>query len=413
MRISKIVAAICLFASFPVYADLTDGLVAHWTFDEPNGNTVYDSAGTNNGTLQGSTSRVAGRIGDYALNFNNQKYDYVRGSNSPFGFENTTFTVCAWFNTSSHIIVASEGGYLHGGWILSVQDGKIHTETREGSINAYDAYYAWSAGTQIYNDGAWHQVIAIFTTSTTSANGNSSKVYVDGLQIDLDEHKVYRYSPSSDNWTIGGWGGGGFLLANHRGMLDDVRIYNRALTDEEVMNLYLEAFPIPVPVDIKPANCPNPLNLASRGVLSVAILGSADFDVNSIDIASIRLAGVAPVRSSFEDVAASVNDTNECACTDAGPDGFTDLVLKFKTTEIARQIIQAVSEPEKKEIISLPLEGSLLNGRPIKGSDCVTIVGNIPAELLAAAADLDKNGIVDINDLALISQYWLEEAYIE
>ena len=54
---------------------------------------------------------------------------------------------------------------------------------------------------------------------------------------------------------------------------------------------------VSVDVDIKPGSCPNPLNVASKGVLPVAILGSGDFDVTDIDIAPTRLAGVAPKRT--------------------------------------------------------------------------------------------------------------------
>ena len=43
---------------------------------------------------------------------------------------------------------------------------------------------------------------------------------------------------------------------------------------------------IPVPVDIKPGSCPNPLNVKSRGILPAAILGSADFDIEQIDTAT-------------------------------------------------------------------------------------------------------------------------------
>ncbi|MHC4736596.1 MAG: right-handed parallel beta-helix repeat-containing protein [Planctomycetota bacterium] len=83
-------------------------------------------------------------------------------------------------------------------------------------------------------------------------------------------------------------------------------------------------------IDIKPGSCPNPLNVKSLGVLPVAVLGSEDFDVSSIDVASIRLAGVAPIRSSYEDVATPVSDSNECECSTEGPDGFPDLTLKFE-----------------------------------------------------------------------------------
>lgn len=49
---------------------------------------------------------------------------------------------------------------------------------------------------------------------------------------------------------------------------------------------------IDIGIDIKPGSCPNPVNIKSKGVFPVAILGTEDFDVDTIDIASIRLAGV-------------------------------------------------------------------------------------------------------------------------
>ena len=57
---------------------------------------------------------------------------------------------------------------------------------------------------------------------------------------------------------------------------------------------------IEVYVDIKPGGCPNSLNLGSRGVLPVAILGTDTFDVVDVDISTVRLVGVVPLRSSFE-----------------------------------------------------------------------------------------------------------------
>jgi hypothetical protein len=50
-----------------------------------------------------------------------------------------------------------------------------------------------------------------------------------------------------------------------------------------------------VPINIKPGSCPNPLNVKNKGVLPVAILGMEEFDVPMIDVASIRLEGVAPM----------------------------------------------------------------------------------------------------------------------
>jgi hypothetical protein len=142
-----------------------------------------------------------------------------------------------------------------------------------------------------------------------------------------------------------------------------------------------------VAIDIKPQSCPNPLNVKVKGsnlissagrgpasgmngVLPVAILGTADFDVTEIDISSVVLEGIAPIRSNTEDVAAPMpDDAGECECTTAGPDSHLDLTLKFLRSEIAATLGPVGDGDE----IPLTLTGNLLDGTPIEGSDCVII----------------------------------------
>lgn len=132
---------------------------------------------------------------------------------------------------------------------------------------------------------------------------------------------------------------------------------------------------IAVALDIKPGSCPNPLNLKSRGVLPAAILGTAGFNVVTIDPATIRLEGVAPIRWSLEDVAAPfAGDPASCSdCTTAGRDGYPDLTLKFDTEAIATAL-GAVSD---RQCRVLRLTGNLrpqLGATPIAGRDVVTIL---------------------------------------
>jgi hypothetical protein len=125
-----------------------------------------------------------------------------------------------------------------------------------------------------------------------------------------------------------------------------------------------------VDVDIKPTSCPNPINPASRGVLPVAILGDETLDVNEIDVSSVQLEGVSPERSSVEDVAAPVGEiVEECDCTTDGPDGFDDLTLKFDT----QAIIAALGEITNGDVVTLTLTGTLLDGTPFQGLDCVIV----------------------------------------
>jgi hypothetical protein len=132
-----------------------------------------------------------------------------------------------------------------------------------------------------------------------------------------------------------------------------------------------------VAVDVKPGSCPNPLNFKSQGVLPIAILGTVDLDVATIDPVTIRLEGVMPLRSSFEDVAAPFEPLTgkahcELDCLDDGPDGWLDLTLKFKTQDI----VAALGEVGDDECRVLMLTGNLkeeFGSTPIEGEDVVVI----------------------------------------
>jgi len=127
---------------------------------------------------------------------------------------------------------------------------------------------------------------------------------------------------------------------------------------------------VEVALDIKPGSCPNPLNVKSKGVLPVAILGSEDFDVGMIDVATIRLEGVAPIRSNYEDVATPVIDGQECECTTEGPDGYLDLTLKFRTQDI----VDALGEVVNGKVFLLTLTGELSDETSIEGTDCIRVI---------------------------------------
>jgi len=135
---------------------------------------------------------------------------------------------------------------------------------------------------------------------------------------------------------------------------------------------------VPVAIDIKPGSCPNPFNLKSQGVLPVAILGTAEFDVATIDPASINLKigsqEVRPIRSSLEDVATPfTGEITSCeSCTESGPDGFPDLTLKFKTQAIVQAI--GVDNVNDGDCFILTLTGKLNDGTPIIGEDVLRIL---------------------------------------
>jgi hypothetical protein len=141
---------------------------------------------------------------------------------------------------------------------------------------------------------------------------------------------------------------------------------------------------VSVHFDVKPGSCPNPINPKSKGVLPAAILGSSDFDVTTIDPASVRLrlqgsdVTVAPIRWAVEDVAtpfASPDAKEDCFsdCNNMGPDGYLDLTLKFDTQEV----IAALGEFSAEACLVLEVVGNLedeQNGGTILGEDVVRML---------------------------------------
>ena len=128
------------------------------------------------------------------------------------------------------------------------------------------------------------------------------------------------------------------------------------LSDPVAVNLVpVGSATLTVAVDIKPGSMINPVNVKSNGVIPVVIPGSADLDVESIDVDSLRLAGVPPIRYKTGDM----------------EDGFKGLKLKFHTADI----VTALGEVTDREVIELELTGSLTDGTAITGTDQIMVLG--------------------------------------
>ena len=135
---------------------------------------------------------------------------------------------------------------------------------------------------------------------------------------------------------------------------------------------------ISVFVDIKPSSCPNPINTKSNGVLPVAVLGTEEFDVTTIDPSSIQIKldpeveGVSPLRWSYEDVATPF-EGELCDCHDLNGDGYMDLTLKFDTQDVVAMNLLTLGG----ETIPLTITGNLKEeegGTAIEGQDCVLVL---------------------------------------
>jgi len=246
---------------------------------------------------------------------------------------------------------------------------------------------------------------------------------IDGIDWQNEfEHVLVAQQLDDGSWPYTIWGDGDRILGTEWALL----------TLEKVA-------PPPIRyVDIKPGSWPNPINLASRGVLPVAICGTADFDVRTINVTTIKLSrqgvsvGVSPIRWAYEDVATPW--TGEPGGGHAlGGDGYLDLTLKFSTQEVTTTL---GLDAFLKQKIPLIITGNLnqaAGGTHFTGQDYVWIL-NLPGDAnddlvvniidvsmvsahwypgppigplgYGAASDLNGDGNVDILDIALISSQW-------
>jgi len=123
---------------------------------------------------------------------------------------------------------------------------------------------------------------------------------------------------------------------------------------------------ITVAMDIRPGNRRNRVNLRSKGLLPISILGSSEYDVAEIDVSSLRLAGeVAPSRWRLKQRAG----------------GQRDLKLKFSS----EALLDALGDLQPGETYEVWVTGRLHDGTRILGSDFILAVGR-PARKLSSVS---------------------------
>lgn len=129
-----------------------------------------------------------------------------------------------------------------------------------------------------------------------------------------------------------------------------------------------------VPFDIRPGSCPNPIKKNNTGVLPVAILGTSSFDVQHIDVSTVRINGLSPVHHSYSDVATPYYPISDKpllsgACTTLGADGYTDLTMRFNLGAF----ISTLGSVTKNQVIKIHITGKLLDGSDFIGEDNILI----------------------------------------
>jgi PKD repeat protein len=216
---------LCMVAN----ADLKDGLVAYYPF---NGNANDESGNANNGTVNGATLKPD-RLGNAnsAYSFDGVN-DYINiGNSNDFTFYQG-LTFATWIKIPTSL---DRDMYILNKWV-------DHWEDKSFAVgqNKKVGFYLWDIfsrevllSTKYIESNTWTHVVATY-------DGSTAKLYIDG-KYDSEKSVIGDVWNSTGNMFIGHNADRWDTYAPFSGSIDDIRIYNRALSASEIEQLYNRA----------------------------------------------------------------------------------------------------------------------------------------------------------------------------
>jgi len=208
------------------------GLVGSWHFSEGAGTTAYDTSGSaNHGTLTNGPTWTTSKEGETgkALSFDGVD-DYIEiPSSSSLSYLNPVISWSVWIKMPSLPTVETAtvlSRYIDGFSTQVRTSGEVYTEVY---INSGTEFYFDSNAT--LSPGIWHNL-------TTTFDSDTLKLYIDGnLDKSLSGAGATTFYEYNNLWRIGSRTTG---VRFFPGSIDEVRIYNRALSASEIEELYGE-----------------------------------------------------------------------------------------------------------------------------------------------------------------------------
>jgi hypothetical protein len=211
---------------------LPEGLIAHWPLDEGSGSLAADRSGNgHDGQVTGGTWITGARFGG---GLRLSAGDYVTVADFPP--PTPSWTVSAWIQMSAEqlamdndtwVAIVGAENFFAGGWQLNI-DNRL-------PVPRFDfAYWAPPLSAYVFAEcdciriGRWIHLAAVVDVAA-----NRVTLYVDGVVGD-EETRPSDIPPGDSTLYFGRWNMNGRQLAAD---LDDIAIWNRALTGSEVMAL--------------------------------------------------------------------------------------------------------------------------------------------------------------------------------
>ncbi|MBV6518478.1 MAG: hypothetical protein E3K33_00975 [Candidatus Brocadia sp.] len=223
-----------------LYNAFTDDLQARYALDEGAGTIAGDSSGNgNHGEVSGGAAWTTGQTG------NGLGFDGVDDSVTIPRINNDEVSVCAWFYKNANDTAQNDaifGGFRNSsdvqrreGFALRFPPGNPDTlqfllVTQDGS----GTRIMRTAQRNLINSvGSWHHVTGTYNKTT-----GEQKLYVDGALVNTQMHSAGNTIVPLNTYDVMGIGHLRVNGGHFNGVLDDIRLYRRALTDQEALDIY-------------------------------------------------------------------------------------------------------------------------------------------------------------------------------
>jgi hypothetical protein len=220
----------------------SNGLLANWKLDELSGSSAApDASGNgNNGTLVNvatSTAWQAGKVNNaLALDGVNDKVTFtdINGTDNA-----SQMTIAAWVKAStlgdSQILLSKFNGTNN--WVFGTSSGCGGQDDMEFYADASGGTYSCTTG-NFHQTGVWEHWAVVYD-GTQTGNANRVKIYYNGTSRSLTFNSTVPATTGSNSAAITlGQNPSGVLDSYFSGLADDIRIYNRPLSDGEISSLY-------------------------------------------------------------------------------------------------------------------------------------------------------------------------------
>ena len=217
---------------------IEDGLIGYWSFDKDTvkGNTVKDIWGNQDAEMIGKLQIVEGKFGE-AVRLEGgagarvQITDDIKKAELPT--EEMTVELWVWdeqfIEWGGYMVAVQDNGAFEKGWLIGTRWKAFSFALSSDGADDGDGLLTYLNSANTYDVNEWHHVVGTY-------DGKEMKIYVDGKLEGTSsvQSGVINY-PDRIFFSMGAYKDDNEDFV-HKGMIDEVRLYDRALSEKEVSN---------------------------------------------------------------------------------------------------------------------------------------------------------------------------------